>query len=516
MGNQTVAINQLNVSLRVRILDDTDGTPATGVVAATTGQEIWYQRGPNTAIVTDGGSAADLAGITTAHTDWRFIHIREGWYRVDLPDAAFIEGVGSVICGINATGFTGISVTVDISAILKFQGSPDSVTSTTTTFPTGTTPLKGDTIMVVDGTGEPGNTVLVTSVAGEVATHAEFETGISATNTTIVLIAGDAVLADGGINVDAAITTRATPAQVNTEVDTALVDIHLDHLLGVDYDPSAIPGVSGALLNELVEGDGVAEVRFTSKAISQAPVSGADFISMPYAWSTGTTAVNPTTGAVRVNNATYASVTAIYINYEAANASHMGEALSRVTSGDTITISQRDTVGRFLRLDVSGAVTDNTGWYTIPVTVADSGSSIGANEVTEVSIGYVGSTAAAVSDAVWDKVLDSNFVISESAAEKLKLITGVDGSTLETNALGSNELAVSAVNEIWQTVLTEGYATLGGQGTASQILYTIQQFLTDADLSGTTMTIRQRNGTSAAYVIELDSATTPTDKNRTS
>jgi len=42
--------------------------------------------------------------------------------------------------------------------------------------------------------------------------------------------AADSVEANIG-NLDAAITTRATPAQVNTEVDTALVDIGLDHLL---------------------------------------------------------------------------------------------------------------------------------------------------------------------------------------------------------------------------------------------------------------------------------------------
>lgn len=46
----------------------------------------------------------------------------------------------------------------------------------------------------------------------------------------------DSILSDStpfaGANVDAAITTRATPAQVNTECDTALSDIGLDHLLG--------------------------------------------------------------------------------------------------------------------------------------------------------------------------------------------------------------------------------------------------------------------------------------------
>jgi len=59
-------------------------------------------------------------------------------------------------------------------------------------------------------------------------------------------------------------------AEVNTEVDTALSDIHLDHLLAADYDPASKPGTATALLNELIESDsGVS--RFTANALEQAP-----------------------------------------------------------------------------------------------------------------------------------------------------------------------------------------------------------------------------------------------------
>lgn len=62
-------------------------------------------------------------------------------------------------------------------------------------------------------------------------------------------------------------------ADVNTQVDTALTDIHLDHLLAADYDPASKPGTATALLNELVESDsGVS--RFTANALEQAPTGG--------------------------------------------------------------------------------------------------------------------------------------------------------------------------------------------------------------------------------------------------
>ena len=80
----------------------------------------------------------------------------------------------------------------------------------------------------------------------------------------------DSILSDAttfaGANIDAAISSRATPAQVNTECDTALSDIHLDHLFQTDYDPASKPGVATALLNELVESDGGVS-RFTANAI---------------------------------------------------------------------------------------------------------------------------------------------------------------------------------------------------------------------------------------------------------
>lgn len=62
-------------------------------------------------------------------------------------------------------------------------------------------------------------------------------------------------------------------AEVESEVTDALVAIHLDHLLAVDYDPAAKPGVATALFNEIIESDaGVA--RFTANALEQAPGGG--------------------------------------------------------------------------------------------------------------------------------------------------------------------------------------------------------------------------------------------------
>jgi len=69
---------------------------------------------------------------------------------------------------------------------------------------------------------------------------------------------------------DIAALNDISTADVNTEVNTALTDIHLDHLFATDYDPSAKPGSATALLNELVEND-AGVTRYTANALEQAP-----------------------------------------------------------------------------------------------------------------------------------------------------------------------------------------------------------------------------------------------------
>ncbi len=107
-------------------------------------------------------------------------------------------------------------------------------------------------------------------------TRAELTSDVStlATASALSTVAGNVsdVLTDTGTTIPAQISAlnNISAAQVNAEVDTALADIHLDHLLANTYDPASKPGASDALLNEIVESDsGVA--RFTANALEQAP-----------------------------------------------------------------------------------------------------------------------------------------------------------------------------------------------------------------------------------------------------
>lgn len=85
----------------------------------------------------------------------------------------------------------------------------------------------------------------------------------------------DSVLVDTGTTLPAehAALNDLSAADALSQASAALVAIHLDHLLAVDYDPTSKPGVATALLNELVEGDGGVS-RYTANALEQAPTGG--------------------------------------------------------------------------------------------------------------------------------------------------------------------------------------------------------------------------------------------------
>jgi len=91
----------INVSVNIRIVDSTDGTPETAVEHNTAGIDMWYRR--EAAVVTSITEVA-LAALTTAHTDGGIEHISHGWYRLDVPDAAFATGVDGVQIGGTVTG----------------------------------------------------------------------------------------------------------------------------------------------------------------------------------------------------------------------------------------------------------------------------------------------------------------------------------------------------------------------------------------------------------------------------
>ncbi len=100
-----------DISVDVYIIDSTDGTPELGVLYDTAGIDLEYRR-EGAAVV--NAIEATLAALTTAHTDWGFLEIGHGYYRFDLPNAAFATGANSVSIQGTVTGMIVLPQTIQL------------------------------------------------------------------------------------------------------------------------------------------------------------------------------------------------------------------------------------------------------------------------------------------------------------------------------------------------------------------------------------------------------------------
>lgn len=101
----------VDVSVVIRIIDSTDGTPETGVVFNTSGIDLQYRReGAANVAITE----ATLSALTDAHADGGFLHIGNGYYRLDLPDAACAAGAPGVLVHGTVTGMIVIGCYVEL------------------------------------------------------------------------------------------------------------------------------------------------------------------------------------------------------------------------------------------------------------------------------------------------------------------------------------------------------------------------------------------------------------------
>lgn len=109
-----VLAGSTDVSVVIRIIDSADGTPETGVVFNTSGIDLQYRRelAASTAI-----TEATLAALTTAHADGGFLHIGNGYYRLDLPDAAVAAGVSGCLVHGTVTGMIVIGCYINLTPV---------------------------------------------------------------------------------------------------------------------------------------------------------------------------------------------------------------------------------------------------------------------------------------------------------------------------------------------------------------------------------------------------------------
>lgn len=116
--------------------------------------------------------------------------------------------------------------------------------------------------------------------------------------------------------------------------------------------------------------------------------SGGGGITLQGQWKfdTAITASDPGNKKFKYDNATLANITNIYISETTNNNNDASNILGILAAGNRLYIQQDDDASRAVLVEVSGTPVDNTGWWTIPVTVVSSLALMGNNNVCGVLI----------------------------------------------------------------------------------------------------------------------------------
>ena len=260
-------------SVIIRILDSTDGTPVEDAEHNSSGIALWYRRdGATKTTITP----AALAALDSAHSDGGIEHIDDGYYRLDVADAAFASGVSGVMIGGTITDCVIVGVYVPLTPFNPYAAQVDANVTQISGDSTAADTLELFAEILDQSTGQldsgslAAGTITAASIAGDAITAAKV-----ASDVTTEIQSGLATAAELAKvpKSDGTSSWNATAlAAINAQVDTALTDIHLDHLLAATYDPASKPGAADALLNELVENDG-GVARFTANALEEAPAA---------------------------------------------------------------------------------------------------------------------------------------------------------------------------------------------------------------------------------------------------
>lgn len=147
-----------------------------------------------------------------------------------------------------------------------------------------------------------------------------------------------------------------------------------------------------------------------------------------------------------------------------------------------------------ITLDASASATDD--FYNGGTVLIESGT--GALQQREIS-DYVGSSKVVT--------VDRNWVTNPDNTSVFRIFPGSLGLSL-------TEFGTQAATSVLTSSMTEVYHADGAAATLSQAVYLIMQMLTEASVSGTTLTVKKLDGTTSAATFTLNDASSPTSITR--
>lgn len=149
--------------------------------------------------------------------------------------------------------------------------------------------------------------------------------------------------------------------------------------------------------------------------------------------------------------------------------------------------------------------------------LTDTGTTIPADLATIA--GYIDTEVSAIK-AVTDNLPDGGALTSIAQGSDLTSVAS-DVSAILTDTDTTIPALIAAlenvsVSDILTTQMTESYAADGTAPTLAQALFLIQQSFTEFAIAGTTITVKELDGSTTAATFTMDDASTPTSRTRAS
>lgn len=202
---------------------------------------------------------------------------------------------------------------------------------------------------------------------------------------------------------------------------------------------------------------------------------------------------------------------------DAWNALFDGRAmLANVSQWNGTNIAAPDTAGYPKVTIKDGAGAGELDTASGKVSVATGGITAGSFAAGAIDAAAI-ATGAIDADAIADSAIDAG-AIATGAITAAKFAAGaIDAAAIATGAIDADALAADVVNDVFMgTALTEAYAADGSAATPAQLLYMIWALLAEKSVSGTTVTVKKLDGSTAAMTFTLNDGTNPTSITRAS
>jgi hypothetical protein len=164
-----------------------------------------------------------------------------------------------------------------------------------------------------------------------------------------------------------------------------------------------------------------------------------------------TAAADPSSGNFRLNTASYATVTELYISDVSKSTTDFSQILSLMGEGDVIYLQKKDDASIVARYKLTAAPTDNTGWWTLALEYVNSAGALFANN-DEILILF-SMAGAGGGHIIWDQ--DDNPMAQEPVLQFKRLnVTAETGKTVVTRPadtfIGLTPPSNPVVGDIWK------------------------------------------------------------------